>query len=394
MKVNEHEISKIVGALEKNFSILKDVGLNKGILGASLFYYYYHLYTEKEEYLEMSAEYLNLSLSRIDETYDGDSLILDMCEIVHVLYYYKKKAVIDENINDYLESYDHWALKFLHTKIEEKNIDSVNGCVRIGYYLFQRMEDKNFENEIKTIIHTIDTLAIKEGLFTRWNYNFLWGRPSNELGIMHGITGTCQFLLYCYKMNVEKEKCLELLTGALNYLSSNKTENTANTNMFPFDSIKQNYINYSNVCYGDLGIAFVLFHASQILDNDDYLDLSHEVIKHFITKQEIIKNELTDASLLYGYSGLYSLMRTFYQYTKETEYLENADFWHKKILDSNQNETPWAGYSTHFNSDLEELHLSFSQGIIGIGISLMTADLKMENEYLFFLKYFLHRYEE
>ncbi|KFF24929.1 lanthionine synthetase LanC family protein [Chryseobacterium vrystaatense] len=389
MKINELELSKIADALEKNISILKEVGLNKGILGASLFYYYYHLYTEKEEFLEMSGDYLNLSLSSINETYDGDSLILDMCEIVHVLYYYKKKAVIDEDVNDYLESYDHWALKFLQTKIEEKNIDSVNGCVRIGYYLFQRMEDKNFEKELKTVINTIDSLAVKEGSSIRWNYNFLWGRPSNELGIMHGIAGTCQFLLYCYKRDFEKEKCLELLTGALHYLISNKTTDDNSTNIFPFDSIQQNYINYSNICYGDLGIAFILYHASQILNNDDYLDLSNETIIHFINKRDVIENELTDASLLYGYSGLYSLMRTFYQYTGKTEYLENADFWHKKILDSNQNETPWAGYSTHFNSDLEELHLSFSQGIIGIGISLITADLQMENEHLFFLKYFL-----
>lgn len=389
MKINEAEVSKIEKVLSKEKYVLNDVGINKGILGLSLFYYYYHLYQENAEFVEKSAYYLNFGLSKVNELYDGDFLILDMCEIAHLLYFYKKKELINEDINDYLKGYDDWALKFLSSKIDEKNIDPVNGCVGIGYYLLQRMEDENFENEIKTIINTIDNLAIRKKEFIRWDYNFLWGKLSNELGIMHGVAGTVQFLLYCYKMNIEKEKCLELLTGALNYLISNRIKDNKDINLFPFDSIKQSRIDYSNLCYGDLGIAFVLFQAGQILNNNSYYNLFNEIVDNFLSKHKIIEKELNDASLLYGYSGLLSLMRTFYQYTGKVEYLENADYWCEKILESNRNNTPWAGYATYFNNEFDELQLSFSQGIIGVGISLMLADLKIDNEHLFFLKYFL-----
>jgi hypothetical protein len=47
--------------------------------------------------------------------------------------------------------------------------------------------------------------------------------------------------------------------------------------------------------------------------------------------------------------------------------------------------SPWAGYISHFNAHQDYTHLSFIEGICGIGIMLMVNELELDHDYLNFL---------
>ena len=69
-------------------------------------------------------------------------------------------------------------------------------------------------------------------------------------------------------------------------------------------------------CYGDLGIAIALYHANQILNNEEvereYIELLHKSLKR---KDKSI-SMVEDISVCHGSFGLALIFKKFYDRTK------------------------------------------------------------------------------
>ena len=56
-------------------------------------------------------------------------------------------------------------------------------------------------------------------------------------------------------------------------------------------------------------------------------------------------------------------------------------------LEKGNNDTQWAGYNTYYNGIYDFAQLGISQGILGIGLTLLCKELNVTNEYLNFLNF-------
>ena len=387
LKTKIEEIEKV---LSTNDYILEkekiNLGVSNGILGLSLFYYYYYLYTKEEWCLEKLMSYLSKTIEGINDQYKGSFIVLDMIQISKFLYFLKEENLIDDDVNEYCEGFDVWIDKFLDLKIGEKQIDSYGGVLRAGDYFLSRRKDINVDIQIDKIVSLIEQISIenKDSQEVYFDCKFR-DEKTIEVGKAHGISGVIYFLLRLYDTGFYKERCLKLLQPSLKYLT--KKMKISNVNFFPFDLDNTRPITYSNLNYGDIGVGYTLFHAGRVLNNELYKNKGIETILNFAKVRDDDAKKVYDANLLYGSSGIYSIMSLFSEYTTHKTVKESCEYWFKRTVEFGRNDTKWAGYQSNYNPEYDELQVSFDQGIAGIGIVFICAELGLPHKYLNFMNY-------
>ena len=157
--------------------------------------------------------------------------------------------------------------------------------------------------------------------------------------------------------------------------------------LFPFDIEDSKKPQFSNINYGDIGIGYTLYHAGKLLENNEYSNRGIETISNFAKLRDDDAESIRDATLLYGSSGIYSVLNQFKGYTSNQILREATDYWLKRTGDFGNNKKAWAGYNTFYNGERNHLQLSFDQGIIGIGITLICSQLDLQPKYLKFMNY-------
>lgn len=384
----KERIANIEQVLRQNDDKYDSMGLTSGLLGLSTFYYYCYIYTNEEKYLIDVSNYISKSFSGFDQNYGGLSSVRDIVEIGNYLHFLKRKGMLEDDINGYLEDADTIVLEFLDTQIVEKNIDPVLGMIKAGYYLLNRLETKNFSAKLEEIIFELEQLAIsdKEKGILYWYNNFdNMSIPKLELGLTHGIAGIVNFILSVYESGILMARCKQLVIPALKFLMNQKK--LEGVNLFPFEALNNDKIDYQNLCYGDLGIGYVFVRAGKILECDIFFNVGIEIIENSARFRDDNNDYIKDANLLYGASGLYSFFKTITKYDNSKSIQQARDYWFDKVMGHNQHNTPWSGYKSNYNDHSVSTQLSFSEGICGIGISLIAKELSIEGDYLTFLDF-------
>lgn len=384
----KERITKIEEVLRQHDDKYESMGLNNGLLGLSVFYYYCYIYTKEEKHLDDISNYIIRSFNGFNPNYKGFSSVSDIVEIGKYLHFLKRKGLLEANINDYLEEADTIVLQFLDTQLAEENIDPVLGTIKAGYYLLNRLETKDMVTEIAKIISELERLSVinTERKEAYWYNNFRdKSTPDLELGFTHGIAGIVNFILSVHENGILLEKCKVLIISALNFLMKHKINQ--GVNLFPFEALNHTKINYQNLCYGDLGIGYVFMRAGKILECKDFFTTGIEIIENSARFKDDDNEYIKDANLLYGASGLFSFFKTMNKYIDSEIIHQASDYWFKKMMNHNQHDTPWLGYKSYYNDHSLSTQLCFSEGICGIGISLIAKELLIEGDYLMFLNY-------
>lgn len=176
------------------------------------------------------------------------------------------------------------------------------------------------------------------------------------------------------------------MNSCINFILSQ--ENRTDVNWFPINAFENKKPGYHNLSYGDIGIGYTLFMAGKILENNNYCERAILILENAAAFKDEKREYIKDANLIYGASGLCSVFNLLYDLTKNEKMLFAREYWYNKILEANDyTDVNWAGFNTYFNGVYEYAQLGFSQGIIGIGITLMADDMDMHNDYLSFLNY-------
>lgn len=372
--------------IEENDDVMEYIGLTNGTLGLSLYYYYDFLYTTQEKSLQKMISYIEKSISTITEDYLSPFPQIEMIEMGLYLIHLYKQELLDDDIESYLLELDEIVETFLLKKIKEGDLDNSVGILKAGSYFIKR--DNNDKNHLLyQILHTIENSSIFDGNLRYWNFTLRDpNNPTVELGLGHGIAGVISFLLQILKKNIEKQRCTRLLDSAIGFLLSQ--EDRTGVNWFPINAFENKKLEYQNLSYGDIGIGYVLYKAGEILDNKQYSERGLAILENAAKFKDEERIHIKDANLIYGASGLCSVFNLLYDLTKNEKMLFAREYWHNKIMESNDHTNQnWAGFNTFFNGAYEYAQLGFSQGIVGIGITLMADEMDIINDYLSFLNY-------
>lgn len=372
--------------IEENEKKIEYIGLSNGFLGLSYYCYYDFLYTNNETSVQKMIYYIEKSIKTINEEYSSPFPQIEMIEMGLYLVYLYEQELLDEDIEGYLLELDEIIETYLLKKLEEGDLDNTVGFLKAGYYFIQRNNtDKN--HLLHKILDRIENLCITDEDLCYWKFTLRNSEnPTVELGLGHGVTGVISFLLHLFKKDIQKERCVRLLHSSINFVLSQ--EDKSDINWFPINAFENKKLGYHNLSYGDIGIGYVLYNAGEILGNKNYREKALLILENAAKFKDEERVHIKDANLIYGASGLCSVFNLLFGLTKNEKMLFAREYWHNKIMEFTDYTNPnWAGFNTYFNGAYEYAQLGFSQGITGIGITLLADEMDMNNDYLSFLNY-------
>ncbi|NAW50036.1 hypothetical protein GNY06_01045 [Elizabethkingia argentiflava] len=381
---------QIESAIDKNHRKVKNISLSNGLLSFSLFYYYYALYTGREDDIKKVVLYIEKALDMLTEEYTSYSYVNDLVELGIFLSFIKKKEFIEE-VDPLLFQMDSILKQLLKEKIKQKDIDLSTGFPLIGKYFCYRDKIPSRDELLQETIDQVAILATYSKNKTYWTFNMRAQKNKAyvELGLNHGVIGITSYLLLLLKHEVYNDESLSLIHASIEYVLSFYDKNEKQITCFPvFVEEKERY-NYNNLAYGDLGIGYTIYYAGKILKNEKYMAQGLDIILKTAAFRDDRHLYIQEAGLIYGTAGLASFFKKFYKETQIPKFKKASEYWFNETLSYRNDNHQWAGFFAYYNSHLSTSHLCFCQGIAGIGIALMEHLIDIDKEYFNFLNYHL-----
>ena len=386
----EERINKIEKSINENILSIS-LDLSDGFLGISLFYYYLFLYRKEEYYLTKSIEIIENVFEKLNNGSEYNSN--DIIELIKYLYFLYSQKIIDINeIESSLEQLDLYLIKILDSKLENNDLDSLNGLISLGHLFLDLSEinPKYLTNLIK-ILRIIDTTKKSRNDDNEyfWFFNMRDKLdPIIEFGYFHGISGVVYFLTCLCEKKIEFEKCKNIITKAILFLEKNKRKDEINFYPYSINSINEHrYQKYQNINYGDIGVGYAIYKSGLILQNEAFKKIGIETMENSANFRDDRGDYIKDAELIYGSSGLFAFFDKMENEHSSKLFKIARQYWMEKTINYNNNKTKFAGYETYINGFDEDIQVSFAHGIAGIGIALINYKLDLKHEYLKFFNY-------
>lgn len=362
---------------------LNGIGISNGILGKSLFYYYNYLYTQEEKWLELTISLIEEALEMLTNDYSSISPQNDIIEAAIYLSFLVKNNVLSDEVEFIINDLEELIEEIFHSRLAEGDLDGVKGVFApLQYYLYSQ---KNCKEKLHQVFQLVQEKVVESDTEAYWYFDLRSSETSYvELGFNHGVSGIVSFLMDCYVNDVEREESLTLITKGLFFLEKQQDKNR--TCWFP-QTTNNDFLNYHNLSYGDLGIGFTFYKAGQLFNNKYWSSIGIEILENAAKYTDEKEKYIRDANMIYGASGLYSFFDMMYRLTTNKHFESAKNYWYKNIFEKGNNDTVWAGFNTYYNGIYEFAQLGISQGILGIGLTLLSKELDIKNEYLNFLNF-------
>jgi lantibiotic modifying enzyme len=350
-----------------------------GVLGLSLFYSYYALFTGDNKYFTMAEKYLEQGLrfsylGSFKRVYRSDSIDSHISNVGRFLEFSKKNHLLDIDTNSYLKSLDEMAFRLMQSKISISDFDYNSGAFAGGHYFLSRLQSNKDAAEVfPVLLRGLEERALKDA-----QGDYYWISPSlfdhAYLGLSHGSAMVISLLSTLYNKGIEQDNCERIIRKTCNFLLKQKRD--VEYGLFPLYLDDAYGVKPFCPCYGDIGIAYALAKAKAagILKDAEVEHTISTIIDISVGRTYVpdASPYPSDGALTYGASGLAALLEnlsTFYQ----DERLKAASYyWYGEIAGYARHDNQFAGYKCMFSASNDEIwNMSFGWGVIGIGMSLM-----------------------
>lgn len=295
--------------------------------------------------------YLRDYLSKID-------LIECEDDEINIAKFFYDDALTEEIDLDYLHGMSGVILRELEGKKE------INSKLMNRWIEFISMKnEKNSDSELKWKI------------FSTQNNGEL--KKVYSLGLAHGTPSLILILLKLYKKRGGKLE-RKLLDAAVKFLLNSKYESRGDY-FFP-NQIVEGVKSRSRLawCYGDLGCALALFHYGKEVKNNEIIKFAVNVFDSHLNKLDPVRYNVFDADFCHGSVGIAHIYARMYNYTNYERYRLYSEYWYKVTLDKANFLDGLAGFK-HYTGDNGCVNkYGLLEGIIGIGLSLISSINKSE----------------
>lgn len=280
--------------------------------------------------------------------------------------------------------------KIATQEAEKKNYDYF--CGVIGILLFYKKANlfdskESLQIQILNILNRQANHVNNEQLY----WDLLMVDPDNNykvnkgvvnFGLSHGIPSII-CCLSLFNKNL-RDKSFPLVNNSINFILDRRADKLferRTQSQFPYSaniyetSDPADYTSRLGWCYGDLGIACMLWKAGEIFNKNEWRDLSYKIIMESCNRRNLKTNNVQDAGLCHGSSGILQIYNRFYRRFPETELKKAIKYWAQVTLDFSKNNNSLAGYNVYEpqankgGAKLKEP--GFIQGISGIGLALL-----------------------
>lgn len=388
VKEKVDEINKILR--EKNSS--KDLGLMHGYCGESLFKIIYSLNYGGRNEVEKNVKYL---LTNIDSYLKHNLQLLPysigfagLPGIFWTLSFMKNHNFAHFNSKLFFSDYEALFDELVIIEAQKKNYDYFYGI--IGILLFYNeagllVQKVSLQKKIISILEEQLVNLDKDKIF--WNflmYDAKSGYSVNtkeiNLGLSHGLPSLISCILLFDKSL--DDIVYPLVNKSINFIISCQVKESSDKkylSQFPYTfniSDHKHVTEYDSRlawCYGDLGIANVLWNAGDKFKRNDWKDLSYKIITKSTERQNLVENKIFDAGICHGSSGVAHLFNKFYIRTNDQKIKDARNYWIAKTMELSKFSNGTAGYLVYDNdtNNSKQKENGFLQGISGIGLVLL-----------------------
>jgi len=385
MEKKVEEITKLLIS-----SISQRIGLLSGIGGQIL--------TCSEMYLhhKVSQEWLSHLHNVLENKLADEEFATTHCDglagIGWLYEYLSQRKIIDFDTNTLLEDFDFFLIDALKNYMFESNYDFLHGGVGIALYFIKRVaKKKELISVLSQFLEDLEKSSTqqKDGAI-KWSSAL--SKRFNELGynisLSHGMSGIVAILSKLYKIEgVDKVKTEKLLKGAVQYILAQEINKDIYGSFFTYNALESTQeIVKSRLawCYGDLGIASVLYQAGKTLGEEVWVNKALEILIFAATKRRNLEDNLVrDAGLCHGTAGIGHIFYRMWWNTKLPEFKTAVDYWFQETLKMATHKAGLAGFKA-FEILMPDGKPSwvnkyeFLEGISGIGLALLTYYFEME----------------
>lgn len=378
MKEIEKKLIQITKAIKENNCMVD--GLFIGHSGIAIFQAYINqlyndpgLNSEMEISLQKSIE----SFAQEESTYTFSNGFAGICWGINHL---AKQNKIDTDINSLFEEIHPLLISTSSNDLKVNFYDFLHGGLGACVYFLDLLPNQMAKDHLtKTINLLFEHALIKEGDVVWNNVHLKMNKKSNNeinLGLSHGIPSIIWFLTKCYEHKIEEEKCFFLINGAIKWITRQKLF-TQSLSLYPTSIEDSIPIKNSRLgwCYGDLGIASVLWQAGKALSNEEFKNEALNIMLHASLRKNLKEKEniTNDAGICHGTSGIAHIFNRFYWETRSPVFKETANYWIEETLKMAYHKDGLAGYKSWNGKDTGWLNnYGLLEGIAGIGLVLYS----------------------
>jgi len=341
----------------------QNLGLMGGLAGNCVFYANIYLFYKEERQYVMLENSLKELIELLSSNNLSSTFSNGISGIIWMLKYLNKIGL--------LESIDELGLSrfnsLLNTRIEkellDKNWDFLHGALGMSLCLGK---DNNYSiNRIVNYFYEKQVPAENKS----FSLDSQLHPGKINLGLSHGITSILYFLLLGLNQKGLKRKSLLLIKSIINTLLNH--EHNYDHEGYAFDCfVGDNHKSRLAWCYGDLSIAFILYKAGIVLEDESLRAKAIEIAINTTHRKTIEDTHVYDACLCHGSSGLFVLYNKFYKIIGDDRFKTTANYWLLRTLEILENNN-YQFYSAIHNK--WENNISLLEGLPGVGLALISA---------------------
>jgi lantibiotic biosynthesis protein len=370
------EINNILA--DKQEQSNEDEGLLGGSAGDFLFLLIY-AFLCAEDQIERNTTLFQKFLERLQNKVIAESSYTSgLLGIGWFLDYLQKLEVLDDSIGNLLKDIDNIALKNLSKNLENNQTDFLYGAVGDLFYLLER----GLINE-EILQEYIDNLVLlgvqnEESIF--WIDTDFVAIDKEEktvnMGLAHGMPSKIKLYNILTEKNINIGKNKPILEKSINFLFS-KQNQTGYFTTFPnvaFLDKRSDYNSRLAWCYGDLSIAKVLLHTSQITEDEELKKKALDIAFATVKRKETDHTSIDDACICHGSSGIALIYHLLFNETNIKEFETATNYWINDTLNRAFHKDGLAGYRSYLRSDTPQWvnETGLLEGVAGIGLVLLT----------------------
>jgi lantibiotic modifying enzyme len=310
-----------------------DPSFASGHSGAAMFYGYYYSLT-KDKKLQTKCENLIERLIDYISKYEVSFTLCDgLAGLCWCIQHLIANDVIDAS-ESILDDLDELIAKFAITQLKLGNYDLLHGGVGCGLYLLGR---KNCAEYVNEIVVALNESSHRDNSGQYWiddysNYPVI--KKCANFGMAHGLPSIISFLAKVSIRN-KLELAKEMVRDASNYLISKSNLEQYVGSHFPRYYIENDpnpkQISRLAWCYGDLGAAVSLLHASKALADNDLRKQMLDILISSTNRRSFEETLVNDGGICHGIAGVAHIYNRLYLDFSDKVFEEAKNFWFDRL---------------------------------------------------------------
>lgn len=359
----------------------ENIGLHAGTSGIALFITYYdHIIHGKSDVSQRVMDILEHNIESINSGNRQHTICSGISGFGWLCEHLKKLGLLNREDIEFLDDLDIFLYRQMIVDIRRGDYDYLHGALGVGTYFLSRFDKKEVPGYLDELLTELEKFSIPcENDAIKWKsiLNIETGEKGYNISLSHGMSSIVAFLIRLHQLNFKTERVDRLLRRTIIYILDQIIYTEDSLSYFPSyskESSSGNYYSRLGWCYGDLGIAYVLWRAAFVLKNREWENTALRILRHNSNRRDLQENGIRDAGLCHGSAGVAHIFWNLYLNTRAQEFREAADYWLNVTINMAKYNDGSAGFKAWRTEKFGGLVKSNSllDGISGIGLVLQS----------------------